>query len=281
MPHTIEYIAHRVSNFNVLNTKTTTPIQIQSGGFMLCLNGNCDVVVDTKQYHIKEWDLVVVFPYSIIQTLHSSDDFDSIMIGVGVDFFAHIQLPNKGLYFTTIKDHPSIQLTQEEASNIIALNDMLIAQQQRTTHPFRGEIEEAILKIILYEVATIYINRKPNSEHKCSRDETIFHTFIFALFNDYKRERSLTHYAQLQLITASHLSKVVKRVSGRNASRWVVDCVINNLKFSLQNKLNSINDISTEYNFPNSSFFAQYFKKYTGISPKEYRKMIDARLESV
>ncbi len=278
MPHTIEYIAHRVSNLNELSTKSNTPIQIQSGGFLLCLKGNCDVVVDTKQYHIKEWDLVVVFPYSIIQTLRFSDNFDSIMIGVGVDFFAHIQLPNKGLYFTTIKDHPSIQLTQEEASNIISLNDLLIAQQQRTPHPFRGEIDEAILKIILYEVATIYMKREHNSEQKCSRDETIFHSFIFALFNDYKRERSLTHYAQLQLITASHLSKVVKRVSGRNASKWVVDCVINNLKFSLQNKRNSINDISAEYNFPNNSFFAQYFKKYTGITPKEYRKIVSEKL---
>lgn len=277
MPHTTEYIAYRISSFSTLDISTSSPIKISSGGFMLCLNGDCDIVIDAKQYHIKKWDLVVAFPYSIIQTLRSSEDFDSIMIGVDINFFAQIQIENKSMYFTAIKDHPSIQLTQEEAANIISINELFLQQQQRVKHPFRGEIGEAILKIILYEVAAIYDKRKPNVEQKRSRDEVIFHSFIFSLFNDYKSERSLNYYGQLQLITASHLSKVVKRVSGRSASEWVVDCVVNNIKFSLQNKRISISDISAEYNFPNNSFFAQYFKKYTGITPKEYRQINSAK----
>ncbi|NDV82110.1 AraC family transcriptional regulator [Bacteroides sp. 51] len=33
----------------------------------------------------------------------------------------------------------------------------------------------------------------------------------------------------------------------------------------------TVQQISEELNFPNPSFFTQYFKKNTGLTPKEYR----------
>ncbi len=212
MPHKTEYIAQKISSLNNLDPSILHPLQISSGGFMLCLRGDCDVVVDTKPFQLKTLDLVVAFPYSIIQLLRVSDDFESIMIGVGIDLFAQIQIPNKSSYFTTIREHPSIALTKEEADRIIELDELIMSQQSRPDHPFRGEIDLSILKIILYEVAAIYGKREPNRETKQSRDDIIFHTFIFTLLNDYKHERSLGYYAEKQLITASHLAKVVKRV---------------------------------------------------------------------
>ncbi len=274
MPHTAKYIAHRVSDFNEVMATAYTPMQISAGGFIMCLEGDCDIMVDAKRYHLHKWDLVVAFPYSIAQVIRSSSDFDSIMIGVGIDFFAQIQIPNKSQYFTTIKEHPSISLTEQEAAHIIRLQDMLTEQQQRVEHIFRGEIEEGILKIILYEVAAIYDRRTPNSEQRHTRDDEIFYTFITMLFANFKLYRSLEYYAERQHITPSHLSKVVKRVSGRRASDWLVDCVVNNIKYRLQDSYVSISQIAEEYHFPNNSFFSQYFKRYAGMTPKEYRAVV-------
>ena len=33
----------------------------------------------------------------------------------------------------------------------------------------------------------------------------------------------------------------------------------------------SLKEIADRYNFPDQSFFGRYFKKHTGMSPKEYR----------
>lgn len=266
-----EYILRHSTDFKELDMAQDSPIQLLSGGFMMCLRGSCDITIDMMHYHIKQWDMVVAFPYSVIRVQHISDDFDSIAIGVGIDFFVKIQIPDKGTYFTMIKEHPSIALDEREAAHILALRDMLTLRRERRDHPFSGDVEESILKIILYDVAAIYSQRKPNVELPRTRDEIIFNSFVVTLFNDYRRKRSLNYYAQLQSITAAHLSKVVKRVSGRTASQWLVECVVNGIKYSLQDRNASIADVADEYNFANPSFFAQYFKKHTGLSPREYR----------
>lgn len=270
-----EYISQRITNFDKLNVQLHDPIQVMSGGFLLCLDGTCDIVIDIKHYHIKRGDLVVTFPYSIIQVIESSDNFDSIIIGAGIDFFAQIEIPNKSQYFTTIKENPSISLNNEEAASIIAMRDMLLREQRDVEHPYRNNIDDAILKIILYKIAAIYSRRTPNTAHQSSRDEVIFNSFIFQLFKDYHKERSLEYYAQIQLITPSHLSRVVKRVSSRNASDWINSCVINNIKHRLHNKSTPIATIADEFNFPNDSFFSQYFKKGCGMTPRQYRASLD------
>ncbi len=251
-------------------------VQIESGGLTLCTKGSCDIVIDIEQYHISQWDMAVVLPLSVVQIVQCSDDFEFVMIGANISFFMELQLPNKGSLFTTIRENPSISLNEEEANKILSLHDKLLAEQQNTTHPFRAEIDDAILRIISYEVAAIFQNRKPITKQPNTRSETIFYSFVSQLLNDTQNERSLQYYAQKQQITTSHLSKCVKEVSGRSALKWIQSRIINNIQMSLQNQALSISDICEEYNFPNSSFFTQYYKKYTGITPREYRARLTA-----
>lgn len=271
MPGNIEYITWDLSRLADLKQEYSRPLQLKSGGFMLCLEGYCDVVVDTKQYHISQRDMIISMPYSVVHILNASNDCRCIIIGASIDFFAQVQISNKSYYFTNIREHPSISLNQQEVDKILTLSQMLTNERQNKNHKFRAEINEAILNIILYETADIYSKRKPNTEQNNSRDNIIFNNFIFEVFRDYKTQRELSYYAHNQHITPGHLSKVIKRTSGRTASEWLVDCVIMNIKVSLLDKSISISSIAEEFNFANNSFFSQYFKKYTGMTPRQYR----------
>lgn len=276
MPKNLEYITWNISNFESLIKDFADPFQIKKGGFMLCLEGSCYVVIDAKQYHITQRDIVVAFPYSVLQLLSASENCRCVVIGVSMEFFAQVQIPNKSFYFTNIREHPSISLNENELAKILTLSDMFITERQNTDHAFRAEINESILNIILYETAAIYNKRKPNTEEQSTRDSMIFNSYIFQLFRDFKTHRNLSYYADNQSITPNHLSKVIKRITGRSASEWLVDCVIMNIKHSLQNRYMSITQISEEFNFANNSFFSQYFKKYTGMTPRQYRESLDS-----
>lgn len=266
-----KHITLTISSTSDLMEMVNIPTQIEAGGFLLCTRGSGEIIIDMKQYRVQQWDLIVAMPYSIVQILSSSDDFEAELMGVSIDFFSTLQLPDVSYYFSLIKDNPSIALTESEAQYILSLRNMLIEGQSRAEHIFRGEIDDAISNIVLYETLSIYRTRKPNVEEQRSRDNTIFYLFISHLFRDYREERSLVAYAQRQQITANHLSKVVKRVSGRSPSEWIVNYTILKIKGLLQSSETPINIIADEFNFANSSFFAQYFKKYTGITPRAYR----------
>ncbi len=274
MPQRYKQIFGRVTEFEYQQDGVPFPIQVEAGGFMLCIKGECEVVIDLIPYRIKCWDMVMALPFSTVQLLHRSEDFDGYIVGVSADFFSNVELANKGSYFTTIKNNPCISLTREEGERVLALRSMLIYLQSDSEHQFRSEIDESVMKIILYETLGIYNKRAPKTHMQCSRDDTIFYTFIAHFFNNYKKNRDLSYYAQLQHITSGHLSKVIKRASSRTATDWISDYTIINIKVCLRNKSISIAAIAEEFNFPNASFFSQYFKKHTGITPSAFRRML-------
>ena len=49
--------------------------------------------------------------------------------------------------------------------------------------------------------------------------------------------------------------------------------VISNAKLQLTRTNKSIKEIDEELNFPEQFTFGKYFRQYTGISPKNYRKI--------
>lgn len=71
-----------------------------------------------------------------------------------------------------------------------------------------------------------------------------------------------------------YFSSVIKEKSGSSALQWIIQNVITEAKYLLDNTDLSIKEIATKLNFPTQSFFGKYFKQYVGISPKEYRNKL-------
>lgn len=90
----------------------------------------------------------------------------------------------------------------------------------------------------------------------------------------YRKERKVLYYADRLHLSASYLSTVVKRISGKTAAEWIDDYVVLEAKALLKSTKLTIQQISDELNFPSQSFFGKYFKRITGLSPKEYREKI-------
>ncbi len=269
MPTKINYITGRTSEFNEFRSGDL--MHLEAGGFLICTSGSSDVVINSRQYSIKEWDLIVAFPHSYAHAFHTSEDFDGVILGVNMETLINTEISNRSFYFTTINNNPCISLRKEEAQKILKLREEFLRESAKSDHPLRCEIDDAILKIIIYEIAALFHHSKPKDELEGSRDDVIFNNFIMQLHGQEPLNRSLEHFAHKQMITPSHLSKVIKRVSGRTASSWISSYTIICIKRMLQNNKLPIATIAERLNFPNASFLSQYFKKQTGQSPKEYR----------
>ena len=57
-----------------------------------------------------------------------------------------------------------------------------------------------------------------------------------------------------------------------SATEWISRIVINNAKALLTGTQMTVQQISNKLNFPNPSFFGQYFLRHVGKTPKEYRR---------
>ena len=88
---------------------------------------------------------------------------------------------------------------------------------------------------------------------------------------DNGKHRTLTYYADLFCYSPKYLSRIVKQISGKNALSFVQEFAIEHIIPELRHSNKSIKEISVDFEFPNVSFFAQYVKKYLGMTPTEYR----------
>ena len=105
---------------------------------------------------------------------------------------------------------------------------------------------------------------------KTKRDD-LFEAFYNLLLAHYKESREVGFYADKLCLTPKYLSAVIKDLTGKSAFEWINDYVTLEAKALLKSTNMTIQQISDELNFANQSFFGKYFKRLTGVSPKEYR----------
>ena len=111
---------------------------------------------------------------------------------------------------------------------------------------------------------------KPGSAHATKNN--IVERFIALVEEHYREERLIGFYADKLCITPKYLSKLVKENTGRSAGEWIESHVILEARAMLQSSDMTIQQIASSLNFPNQSFFGKYFKRATGLSPKQYRR---------
>ncbi len=104
-----------------------------------------------------------------------------------------------------------------------------------------------------------------------TREEAYFRQFMYHLREHYRQERKIGFYADKVCVSPKYLSSIVRSVSGHGPSYWIDECVITEAKNLLKFSSMTIQEISNELHFPTQSYFGRYFKKHTGMSPREYK----------
>ncbi|MDR3061587.1 MAG: helix-turn-helix transcriptional regulator [Dysgonamonadaceae bacterium] len=92
------------------------------------------------------------------------------------------------------------------------------------------------------------------------------------------KERSVEFYAGQLGISPNHLNKSVKAVTGRTAITILNEMNLQEAKMQLKYTNLSVGEIAFQLGFEDLSYFSRFFKKATGLSPLEYRKVPPVRI---
>lgn len=82
----------------------------------------------------------------------------------------------------------------------------------------------------------------------------------------------MAFYARICCLSPKHFSEVIKKDTGASPKEWITNFLAARAK-SLLDSLedHTIQQISHLLGFGEQSSFSRFFKKETGMSPKEYR----------
>ncbi|MDR7372026.1 helix-turn-helix domain-containing protein [Flavobacterium aquidurense] len=90
-----------------------------------------------------------------------------------------------------------------------------------------------------------------------------------------KSQHQVNYYASLLNVTPNHLNKSVKSATGKSATKWIEESILLESKYLLHQSTLSISDIAMQVGHEDQSYFSRFFKKHEGVTPGQYRKMID------
>ena len=247
------------------------PKVVESGFVAICLKGECEVMIDHVVYNFTAGQMCVGLTSIVVQTLWKSRDLECVLLAANIEFLRNINIPSVSDLLIAMRDNPCVTLSEEDRIELPAYFRYIQAVYNRKSHLYRLEITKQLLLVICYEIAAIYQNENISKRQIYTYKDSVFRNFMRLLSDKHQEERRVVFYAEKLCVSTKYLSSVVKEVSNKTAAEWIDDFVLRNIKIFLTTTTLTIQQISDKFNFPNPSFFTQYFKRATGKTPKEYR----------
>lgn len=250
------------------------PQIVEAASLCICLNGESNITIDTKNYHIKKGDMCVVLPNSILQVNKQSADFLGYTSACTSNFLASINVSSGTEIYLYIKDNPCLSLEEKEVEELMKMCNILKEYNERREQLYREEISKHLSAAIIYEVISIYKKQQPITQHPYSRKNKLYYEYMELVAKNHRKQRNIEYYANELCISSRHLSSICKEITEKTAKDCLNEYIIINIQTILATTEMTILQISEEFNFPNASFFTKFFKTQTGITPKEYRNTI-------
>ncbi len=240
----------------------------------LCTRGRKEIIINYRKYNIEAPSLVCILPQYVFKTISQTEDFHSEMLFISSDFIKRVLTTNNMTKMLIRINHsPHVRLSESALANLIEFKNLLIKHYKLKGSPNYTMMVKTIFFCLLLEVTRAYLSGedKKGREDKDRKNE-ITNQFFKILIESHPKERGINHYADKLCITPKYLSAVVKKTTGFPVLKWINYFIISDAKSLLKMTDLTILQISEELNFKSPSFFVQFFKQNTGITPSKFRK---------
>lgn len=238
-------------------------------------SGSLNIQIKYTKVYLCANELIVIPTRTSFEILYLSDQLRISLVSFPSAFLFKISIrrPPIGYFEFFIAKYPSkVSLDNKEAVLLVDLFKLLDSKRRSSEqHAFKNEVVLFSFNLLLYELAAIYSSYSWYLKVRHSRKEKLVMQFFRILEMNCRTQHSVKFYADALLITTGHLTKTVKEVTEKTTKQFIEEAIVFEAKILLQNNDLTILYIIEELKFCNVSFFSNFFKKYTSMSPSEYR----------
>lgn len=209
--------------------------------------GSYTMNADGKNYKIKQGD-VIIFPPDVVHSGVSDGDY-----------YSDMYLQCTGCEFT------EVHVVHDADGAILQLMEMIYRVTTEKGERYH-EIADSLLEAICAYI-TKYINKKSRYDFVDGFKNTIYENLS-------NRELDITDEIKKSGYTPDHFRRCFKKETGMTPLEYVTALRVNRAKkLLLATPYQPIETIATGCGFSDEFYFSRVFKKLTGISPREYRKL--------
>lgn len=237
--------------------------------FVFILNGKMVKTINLASFNLVHGSFLFTPKNSITTTTEISDDLEGYYCHFSDEFL--IRNPYLKLWDSQFISQNLLLITAQEIENLnYLLVKILSLYRNRGDRPSNYELIRYYLSTFIAEVSILVEDQLPNK---------FIHPVLVSFKQNvslkFKESKSVRYYANILNITPNHLNKIIKTETGETASEIINQICILEAKVLLTQTSLDIGEIAIALGFDDLSYFSRFFKKNTGIAPREYRQMID------
>lgn len=258
---------------------------IQGVSIGVTVSGTAKIKINGKFHELRPNTLFIFNENTVIEQVKASIRSSGYMITYSRQYLNSIHVDTQDLIsiYHGFLDDPCVQVAPEEAAYIHDISKLMRSVLcDYAPTPNREKIISSLFAAMFHYVMGILQKHSlpAGNESVSNRTDELFNKFLDLLREYCSTERSVEFYASKMGITPKYLSLILKKKSGRNASKLIDEAVVYEAKRLLKYSGLSINEIALKLNFASQSFFGKYFKQRVGVSPSRY-KIWDGRTEDI
>ncbi|MBO5200726.1 MAG: helix-turn-helix domain-containing protein [Clostridia bacterium] len=214
--------------------------------FVVCLSGKTYITIDEKTYELKTGESVLIFPHQLHSFTYSESRH---MICI-------FSPKTVSAYFNPLS-------TQKPKSNKFVLDGALITALDKYKCDSQRLFEKGILYLICNEFDSI-------AEYEENINKGLLDKIFLFINENFAANCSLTTIAKHIGYNASYISRYFKSCVGISLCDYVNIVRLGNVCYLLENSNDTILNCALNSGFDSLRTFNRNFKKFYGVSPKEY-----------
>ncbi len=232
-----------------------TPQYVELGRILLVTGGKAVHQINLVPFETQPGDVLVIPQNTYISLSSLSDDYEGQMIS-----FDHLSVDYEKCVH--------LRLKEDDFRRIRHYVDLL----WETVHSkFDRKSVEHLETALLYDLKHLHTDQSGSMLSGLSRSQLIFQRFMDALGRKEPLPRSVKAYAEEVCVSPNYLSAIVKQQSGRSVMDWLNAHAILRAQVLLRHTDLPIYEVADRLDFQSATFFSRFFKRETGVTPREYR----------
>lgn len=243
-------------------------------GIVICHQGMFRFCIDGTSFVASMGKTVFLSKGILFQVMETSPDLQFSLLFYRIEQIRHMlgnSVVAMRLYSTLYPQACTVLHTGCE-DMLASYAKMLLSLEQLGKRDNYGWHEQKLLLMaITYRLCSIFSASFKTTGKEAKRKIEIFESLVKLIDENFMRERSVAFYADQLCITPKYLSVIVKSVCGKTVQQLLFQAIVRRSIYLMKNTNKTILQIASELSFPNASAFGTFFKKHTGLSPKNYR----------
>lgn len=240
--------------------------------YTLVERGSLSLIYNGRLLTLGRGDLYIYSPGFQVTIVSGSDDYRCICLMA--DEGLTLQMP-------TVRDiirstclpiaewgQPVVRIP-EEAFDGLRRRMLEVMDYQSSAHRFRAQALHTLYTLFLLDLTDI---RTAAGPHHGERTAELFVSFMRLLPKHFAEHHDIGFYAALLCITPTHLSRIVRQVTGRTVMAYINQMLTMEAAFLLQATDLPVAAIAKRLHFADQASFSKFFTRMKGMSPKSFRK---------